>query len=132
MRPISVSLLVGIFLTTFFLNRLNAQTTTSGGVTGVVTDKSLAVLPNADVEIRDVNKGTTESTKTDRDGVYRFFFLSPSQYTLTVVHDGFREESRSLTVLLGTPVTVNIALEIERRSGTRHRGLFWLILSCPY
>jgi hypothetical protein len=67
LRPISVSLLVGIFLTTFFLNRLNAQTTTSGGVTGVVTDQSLAVLPNADVEIRDINKGTAESTKTDRD-----------------------------------------------------------------
>src|SRR5271154_6000573 len=79
-----------------------AQTTTSGAVTGVVTDQSLAVLPNADVEIRDVNKGTTASTKTDRDGVYRFFFLSPSQYTLTVrkhavnfPHDSFRPLNRS-------------------------------------
>jgi hypothetical protein len=97
-----------------FANELRAQTTTSGGVTGVVTDQSLAVLPNADVEIRDINKGTTESTKTDRYGVYRFFFLSPSQYTLTVVHDGFRKESRSVTVLLGTPVTVNITLEIAK------------------
>ena len=40
-----------------------AQTTTSGGVTGVVTDQSLAVLPNADVEIRDINKGTTDQPK---------------------------------------------------------------------
>jgi Carboxypeptidase regulatory-like domain len=114
LRPISVSLLVGIFLTMFLLSRLHAQTTTSGGVTGVVTDQSLAVLPNADVEIRDINKGTTEPTKTDRDGVYRFFFLSPSQYTLTVVHDGFQKESRSVIVLLGTPVTVNITLEIAK------------------
>ena len=66
---------------------------TSGGVTGVVTDQSLAVLPNADVEIRDINKGTTKSTKTDRDGVYRFFFLSPSQYTLTVVHSGLARKA---------------------------------------
>ena len=71
-------------------------------------------MPNADVEIMDVNKGTTESTKTDRDGVYRFFFLSPSQYSLTVEHDGFRKESRNVTVLLGTPVTVNITLEIAK------------------
>src|SRR5208283_2852522 len=99
LRPIAVSLLVGIFLITFFLNRLNAQTTTSGAVTGVVTDQSGAVVPNADVEIRDVNKGTTESTETDRDGVYRFFFLAPSQYTLTVERDRFRKESRSVTVL---------------------------------
>ena len=114
LRSMSVSLLVGIFLTTPFINRLNAQTLTSGGVTGVVTDQSLAVVPNADVEIRDVNKGTTESTKTDRDGVCRFFFLSPSQYTLTVVHSGFRKESRNVTILLGTPVTVNITLEIAK------------------
>ena len=114
LRPIAVSLLVGIFLITFFLNRLNAQTTTSGAVTGVVTDQSGAVVPNADVEIRDITKGTIESTKTDRDGVYRFFFLSPSQYTLTVVHDRFRSETRSVTVLLETPVTVNIMLEIAK------------------
>ena len=97
-----------------FANEPRAQTTTSGGVTGVVTDQSLAVLQNAYVEIRDINKGTTESTKTDRDGVYRFFFLSPSQYTLTVEHDRFRKESRSVTVLLETPVTVNITLEIAK------------------
>jgi len=91
-----------------------AQTTTSGAVTGVVTDQSGAVVPNADVEIRDVNKGTTESTETDRDGVYRFFFLSPSQYTLTVVTTAFARKAESVTVLLGTPVTVNITLEIAK------------------
>ena len=112
LRPRSAALLLGIFLSTPFLNRLNAQTATSGAVTGVVTDQSGAVVPNANVEIRDVNKGTTESTRTDRDGVYRFFFLSPSQYTLIVEHDRFRKEIRSVTVLLETPVTVNITLAI--------------------
>jgi Carboxypeptidase regulatory-like domain len=97
-----------------FANEFSAQTTTSGAVTGVITDQSGAVVPNADVEIRDVNKGTTESTKSDRDGVYRFYFLSPSQYTLTVEHDRFRKGSRNVTVLLETPVTVNITLEIAK------------------
>ena len=95
-----------------FANGLRAQTTTSGAMTGVVTDQSGAVVQNADVEIRDVNKGTIGSTKTDRDGGYRFFFLSPGQYLLTVEHNRFRKESRSVTVLLETPVTVNITLEI--------------------
>ena len=34
-----------------------AQTTTSGGLTGIVTDPSGAVVPNADVEIKDDAKG---------------------------------------------------------------------------
>jgi hypothetical protein len=106
--------ILAFLLAICFAKGLSAQTTTSGAVTGVVTDRSGADVPNADVEITDVNKGTTESTKTDRDGVYRFFFLSPSQYTLTVAHDRFRKESRSVTVLLETPVTVNIKLEIAK------------------
>ena len=48
---------------------LNAQTT-SGELGGVVTDPSRAVVPDADVEIRDSAKGTTQSTKTDQQGVY--------------------------------------------------------------
>ncbi len=48
----------------FLSNELTAQTTTSGGLTGVVTDPSHAVVSNADVEIRDTVKGTTQSKKT--------------------------------------------------------------------
>jgi hypothetical protein len=113
LRPISAALLVGIFLTTSFLNRLDAQTATSGAVTGVVTDQSGAIVPNADIEIEDVNKGTIESTKSDRDGVDRFFFLSPSLYTLTAAYDHFRKESRSVTVLLETPVNRQIVLAVK-------------------
>jgi hypothetical protein len=99
-------------------NKLNAQTTTSGGLTGVVTDPSRAVVPGADVEIKDNAKGTTQSTKTDREGVYRFFFLAPETYTLTLTHEGFRKESRAVTVLLGPPVTVNVTLELAAERTT--------------
>ncbi len=93
-----------------------AQTTTSGGLTGVVTDPSNAVVPDAVVEIRDLAKGTEQSTKTDREGVYRFFFLTPSTYTLTVTHDGFHKLSRTVSVLLGPPGTVNATLKLESGS----------------
>jgi len=106
--------LSAFLLAIFFANELRAQTTTSGAVTGVVTDQSGAVVPNADVEIRDVNNGTIESTKSDRDGEYHFFLLSPSRYTLTVERDRFQKESRSVTVVLETPVTVNVTLEIAK------------------
>jgi hypothetical protein len=97
---------------------LNAQTTTSGALGGVITDPSRAVVPDADVEIRDSAKGTTQATRTDREGVYRFFFLAPGRYTLTVTGAGFRKERRAVTVLLGPPVTVNVALEIAQQSTT--------------
>ena len=82
----------------------------------MVTDRTHAVLPNAQVEIKDAAKGTTQSTNTDNQGVYRFFFLAPSTYTLTVEGEGFRKESRIVNVLLGPPVTVNVILEIAKAS----------------
>jgi Carboxypeptidase regulatory-like domain len=110
-----------LYLSAFLLasclaNELRAQTTTSGGLTGVVTDQSGALVVNADVEIKDNSKGTTQSTKTDREGVYRFFFLAPARYTLKVTHEGFRTESRTVNVLLGPPVTVNVSLRVAKTS----------------
>jgi hypothetical protein len=95
---------------------LSGQTTTSGALAGVVADQSNAVIPDADVEIRDDAKGTTQSTKTDREGVYRFYFLAPGRYTLTVTHAGFRERRRTVDVLLGPAVSVNVALAIATQA----------------
>jgi hypothetical protein len=98
-------------------SQLSAQTTTSGALAGVVTDQSSAVVPGAVVEIRDKAKGTTQSTKTDREGAYEFFFLAPGRYTLTVAHSGFRQEKRTVYVLLGPAVSVNVTLALAEARG---------------
>jgi carboxypeptidase family protein/TonB-dependent receptor-like protein len=113
LRPISVWLFAILFAASP-ANKLNAQTTTSGGLTGVVTDPSHAVVSGASVEIKDNARGTTQSTKTDREGVYRFFFLAPERYTLTVSHGGFRTENRTVNVRLGPPVSVNVTLQLAK------------------
>ncbi len=96
--------------------RLSAQTTTSGALAGVVTDQSGAVVPDADVEINDNAKGTTQSSKTGREGAYQFSFLAPGRYTLKVSHSGFRDEKRTVDVLLGPAVSVNVTVAIAEAS----------------
>src|SRR5712691_9439798 len=88
--------------------RMQAQTTTSGALAGVVIDQTDAVVTDAAVQINDLSKGSAQSTKTDREGIYQFSFLRPGRYTLTVMHAGFQEERRSLTIQVGPPATVNI------------------------
>jgi hypothetical protein len=100
------------------LHNLSAQTTTSGGLTGAVTDPAHATVPNAYVEIEDSAKGTIQATKTNSDGAYRFFFVTPGSYTLTVSHPGFREESQKINVLLGPAGTRNITLKLAGTSTT--------------
>ncbi len=99
-------------------NNSSAQTTTSGGLTGVVSDPSHAVVPDTVVELGDNTKGAVQTVRTDRDGMYRFFFLAPGRYTLSVSHTGFREERHDVSVLLGPPGTLNITLEIAGESAT--------------
>ena len=114
MLEIVLSLVLG--LAVCVSRQLSAQTTTSGGLTGVITDQSSAVVYSAAVKLEDAAKGASQSTKTDHEGVYRFFFLAPGRYVLSVTHDGFRKESRVVNVLLGPPGTVNITLEIAKAS----------------
>jgi len=121
-RPQTMRLYL-VFLLTFWLlvipsHELSAQTTTSGGLTGVVTDPRDAVVPDADVELKDNAKGTTLKAKTNAEGVYQFSFLLPSKYTLTVVHPGFQTTKHVLDVFLGTPATLNIRLGIASASTT--------------
>src|SRR5437762_7875085 len=99
-------------------NELNSQTSTSGALAGVVTDPGQAVVPDANVEIEDLAKGTTQSTTTDADGVYRFFFLGPGRYALTIMHASCQEEKRVVNVLLGPPVSVNVKLAIAKAKTT--------------
>ena len=107
-------LLAALFLALLVPDPLHAQTTTSGGLNGVVVDSSGAVVRDAMVEIKNDSKGTAQSSNTDREGLYQFFFLSPSRYTLTVAHAGFETQRRAVNILLGPPVSVNVTLEVAK------------------
>jgi hypothetical protein len=117
MRLRRASLLFSAFLLTSGLaNGLYPQTTNSGGLIGVVADPSNAVVPGANVVITDSAKGTVHTTKTDLDGTYRFFFLAPGRYTLSVTQEGFQEEKRAVNVSLGPPSTANVILAIAKEN----------------
>lgn len=113
-----ILLLYALLLLCFLCGGISAQTTSSGGLAGVVTDTSSSIVPGANVEIRSSAKGTTQSVRTDREGAYRFFFLAPGSYILTVAHDGFRQTSQTVNVLLGSPATLNVTLEIAKEDTT--------------
>ncbi len=107
---------VGSLIIVLLVGFAYGQTTTSGGLTGVVVDQTDAVIPDALVKINDLAKGTTDSAKTDSTGAYQFSFLRPATYTLTVEHSGFEEERRSVSIQVGPTLTVNVTLRIATRS----------------
>ena len=116
-RPLGISsvlLLIGLLLS----KGISAQTATSGGLTGVVMDPSEAVVPDANVELRDNAKGINQTKTTNSEGGYLFSFVAPGNYTLTVTHPGFRTMSQNLDVSPANTSTLNIRLVIAEASAT--------------
>jgi len=92
--------------------RLAAQTSTTGDITGIVTDQTGAVVPDAKVTLKDNAKGNTQDATTNREGIYHFYLLTPSSYTVTVTATGFTSASRTADVGVGQIATLNLQLSI--------------------
>lgn len=85
----------------------------SASLTGVITDPSGAVVPNAHVTMTDVNKGFIYQASTNSVGIYRFPTLSPSPYRLTVTAPGFETYVQSgITLVVNQHATVNVRLRL--------------------
>ena len=90
-----------------------AQSITSGDVTGIVTDPSGAVLPNAAVTLTTIGTNTVQKSATNGEGTYRFAFVAPGAYRLTVAATGFQTQERTgLSVAPGQPTAANVQLTI--------------------
>ena len=68
---------------------LFAQNTTAD-VVGTATDATGAVIPNATVELTDVNTHDKRTVQTGSGGEYTFTLLKPSTYSLSVTAPGFK------------------------------------------
>ncbi len=66
-----------------------AQATASATLTGTVTDKTGAVLPNATLKISNNATGLVREKTTNEVGIYRFDLLPAGTYTLKVSAAGF-------------------------------------------
>jgi len=107
-----------LFLAAVFSPHLLAQTQTTGDITGVVTDQTGAVVPDAKVSLKDNAKGATQDTHTGKDGVYHFYLLQPGSYTITASATGFQAASRSLDANVGQIESANLQLAVAGSSTT--------------
>lgn len=103
----------------FGVSNVFAQSQASTGqITGVVTDSTGAVVPNA--SIKAVNKSTAaeKNTTTSDSGIYQFILLQPGTYTVTASGSGFEDQSKDVVVNVGRAVDVNFALGVGGVSAT--------------
>ena len=93
---------------------------TSGSITGDVVDQQQASVQEASVTIRDVQKGFSQTTKTDSQGRFVFPQLSPSTYILLVEAKGFkRTEQTAIELVANDKLALgNIVLDVGSATDT--------------
>ncbi len=95
----------------------SAQSIVTGGIAGTVTDPTGAVVAGANLTLTNPATGEMFNATSSATGLV-FALLKPEQYTLKIAKEGFKSTTESVTVVLGTTVTVNPALEIGSSSTT--------------
>src|SRR5829696_6975810 len=66
-----------------------AQQITTGTIRGTVVDANGDVVPQANVEVKNVETGITKSLPTDDGGRFAFLQLQPGKYSGTATKQGF-------------------------------------------
>ena len=114
---LGILLLLWPFLT--MAPRLMAQTSSTGALTGRVTDPSGAVVPNATVTATSVDTAQVRTSMTGADGTYKFALLPPGDYRVKMEAPGFKTvEIPSATVLVTETAVLDRALEVGATTQT--------------
>lgn len=102
-----------VMILCFSYSSLARAQVTYGSATGLVTDSTGAVVPNAKVVLTDVDKGYQYPVNSDATGRYLIINLIAGTYQINVEAPGFKAYIQpGIVVDVGTRVTVDAHLQL--------------------
>src|SRR4029077_14469109 len=107
---------MGVLIVLALTGVLIAQTTTTGDISGTVTDSSGAVVPNATVTVKNRGNDYTRTVTTNNMGVYRVTQLSPGRYSVTAITTGMTAQTYNAEVSVGQVQLVNVTVQPQANS----------------
>jgi hypothetical protein len=82
-------------------------------LTGVVSDPTGAVVPNAKITLKDAVSGTDRDTISNGDGYYTFASVPVGAYSLLVAGTGFKDyKADGISLEGGAKINVNVVLTV--------------------
>ncbi|MFN7934876.1 MAG: TonB-dependent receptor [Bryobacteraceae bacterium] len=94
---------------------LAAQTTT-GTVTGFVTDAGGALIAEASVKLTNTGTGLVQTTSTNETGSYVFPLVQPGSYQITVEKSGFQVFARTFNIAVTQQARIDAQLTVGQVS----------------
>jgi Carboxypeptidase regulatory-like domain len=104
---------------TLAVTSAQAQTASSGSISGLVTDPQGGVVPGASVILTDIATSGKQTSTTNDAGRYTFPVVNPGLYDVVVTKSGFKTAKMAQQkVSIGLVLTVNVILEVGSLSET--------------
>lgn len=110
--------LLAVFMQAGAFSALAQSSASSGTITGVVSDPSGAVIPNATVTVSNPVSQYSRTATTNATGTYRFSNVPFNPYHLTVTASGFASMAQDIDVRSTVPITANVTLQLGAASTT--------------
>src|SRR5260370_7721171 len=119
LRNSIVSLLVMLALVLSIPHSASAQGSASANLSGTVHDSTGAVVPDANITLRDAQKGPERKSSTNDAGVYVFTSVPPGVYSLSVAKTGFASATQqNLTLLVNQDINQDFILRVGSNEQT--------------
>jgi Carboxypeptidase regulatory-like domain len=113
-RPQVIQVFLLAFLTLFglaFAAKSSAAQQATAQITGKIRDPSGAVVPGAQVVLRNSDTGVSRKTTTNSDGYYLFTLVPIGTYDISVTQKGFqRFEQKGITLVINQNAKVDVGL----------------------
>jgi len=111
MKSFVFTIILSVAFVLIGVDSVSAQSTT-GSLSGVVTDQQQAVVANATVTVKNTDTGFTRNGQTDGEGRYRFVNLPIGSYEVTVEASNFSKYVQTgITLLVNQDAVVNAELK---------------------
>ena len=91
----------------------------TGTIVGIVEDSSGAVIPNAELTIRQTGTAESRTVRTNASGDFTVPFLQPGAYSVTAKVTGFKTQTLSgITLSVDRTMNLKITLEVGASTDT--------------
>jgi len=104
---------VGVLLAIAISPAFTQSQSQNGQIEGTVSDQNNAAVPNAVINVTNIETGATRTVTTDESGVYRFPLLPLGTYRITAEAANFKKMVRDgVTLVTGQTATLNFNLQV--------------------
>jgi iron complex outermembrane receptor protein len=99
----------------------------TGSIAGVLKDPSGAIVPGAEIQVRNIDTGLQRSATANEEGRYRIDALPPGRYQVTAGFAGFETSLRErIAVAAGSESTVDFSLRLAKSASA-----VWVTADAP-